>query len=154
MHDRLEGFALEAFEIKDLIVDSGEQMVLRELDEKFPDQVEADRTGETMLLFTPLQNDGVKPLSRPPHARAQKLTKSAQPSVRRFLGARQIACQTGRLPEEGLEPEMIVGTKVQYEIETITAGVEPIEESGAVGVIATWRQPKTAMPKEKLARDS
>ena len=40
--------ALQAFDIKDLTVDGGEETVFRELDERFPDNVAADRLGEAM----------------------------------------------------------------------------------------------------------
>ena len=42
--------------------------------------------------------------------------------------------------------------EVEHEIESAIAGLEPFEESDAVGVLATWRQTKTAMTEEKWTR--
>ena len=38
--------ALEAFDIENMTVEGGEEVVLRDFDEKFPDKVAADRIGE------------------------------------------------------------------------------------------------------------
>ena len=41
---------------------------------------------------------------------------------------------------------------VEQEIESINAGLEPIEEKDAVDVLAAWRQTRTAMTHEILTR--
>ena len=85
------------------------------------------------------------------------LTKSAQSSARHFLGARLIACHTGRLPSVNLKKAVGCGgrprdeekTEVEHEIDTLVVGVKTIEESDAVEVFAMERPPKTAMRQKR-----
>ena len=51
MYTLLDGqaaLALDKMEIKDMCTDGGEELVFRELDQRFPDKVAANRTGEAM----------------------------------------------------------------------------------------------------------
>ena len=51
MYTLLDGqaaLALESIDIKDMCTKGGEELVFRELDQRFPDKVAADRTGEPM----------------------------------------------------------------------------------------------------------
>ena len=79
--DGQAALALGSIEIKDMCMDGGDELVFRELEQRFPDQVEADRFGEAMevpfrlktmnnetteaftgrsrLVFTRLQTEGV-----------------------------------------------------------------------------------------------
>ena len=43
-------------------------------------------------------------------------------------------------------------TELESEIEAVVGALEPIEESDAVEVLATWKQTRTAMTQEKLSR--
>ena len=84
--DGQSALALESIEIKGMCTDGGEELVFRELDQRFPDKVAADRMGEDMeeafgleimknetteaftgrsrLVFTRLQAEGVVRSSR------------------------------------------------------------------------------------------
>ena len=46
--DGQAALALQSIEIKDMCMDGGEELVFRELDERFPDMVAADCMGEAM----------------------------------------------------------------------------------------------------------
>ena len=54
--------------------------------------------------------------------------------------------------DAGDDQETAVDPEVEHEIGSIIAGLLPIEESGAVEVLATWRQTRTAMTQKKLIR--
>ena len=43
-------------------------------------------------------------------------------------------------------------TELEHEIEAMIAGAEPIEESDAVEVLATWRPTRTAMIQARVSR--
>ena len=191
--DGQAALALESIEITDMCTDGGEELFFRELDQRFPDKVAADRMGEAMeeafglkimknetmeaftgrsrLVFARLQADGVNLPSEvrgyivlrgcrlgslgratvmSATRRSWEFDEVCTASRASFLGCPPDRWSHGTFGVDELEDrtedelqdhaEFGGDTEFESEIEALVGAFEPIEESDAIAVLATWQR--------------